>query len=338
MNNMLDIDIEKKLQAIDRALIELSPHEEECHLCPRECGVNRRKGEKGFCKTGVQAIISHAGLHFGEEPILSGYTDFLKNKHNQAEVQRGSGTIFFAGCNLKCLYCQNYQISWQQLGQSVSSEKLASEMLKLQAHGAWNINLVSPTHMILPILKALKTAYEQGLKLPVVYNSGGYEKAEIIKHLDGIIDIYLPDFKYFSCTLSKKLSHSPDYFQYASTAIKQMYYQLPSVILNNDGVAQKGLIIRHLLIPGNSSDSTKILEWIAQNLSTSIYLSIMSQYHPCFQAPPEIQMTVSPKEYKKVVAKAQNLGFDTLFIQPEPFARDEHLIPDFTQKKPFKWN
>jgi len=337
---MFDINIDKKLQAIDKALMKLSPHEEECRMCPKDCGVNRINGEKGFCQTGVQAIVSHTGLHFGEEPILSGHSNLLKNgfNRNRTAPLAGSGTIFFAGCNLKCLYCQNYQISWQQLGQSVSSEKLASAMLKLQEQGALNINLVSPTHMILPILKALKTAYGQGLKLPVVYNSGGYEKAEIIKHLDGIIDIYLPDFKYFSRTLSKKLSHSPDYFQYASTAIKEMFHQLPSVIFNNDGVAQKGLIIRHLVIPGNSSDSTKILEWIAQNLSTSLCLSIMSQYQPCFQAPPEIQMTLSPKEYRKVVAKAQSLSFETLFIQPEPFARDEHLIPDFTQKKPFKWN
>ncbi|MEA2005487.1 MAG: 4Fe-4S cluster-binding domain-containing protein, partial [Acidobacteriota bacterium] len=182
---MLDIDIEKKLQAIDKALKDLSPQEEECHICPRECGVNRRKGEKGFSQTGVQAIISHAGLHFGEEPILSGHSDLLKRKGFMHTASlAGSGTIFFAGCNLKCLYCQNYQISWQQLGQSMSSEKLASAMLKLQAQGALNINLVSPTHMILPILKALKTAYGQGLKLPVVYNSSGYEKAEIIKYFD----------------------------------------------------------------------------------------------------------------------------------------------------------
>jgi len=268
-------------------------------------------------------------LHFGEEPVLSG--------QGGAGKVGGSGTIFFAGCNLKCLFCQNYQLSWLNQGHPVSDEQLASFMLKLQAQGALNINLVSPTHVVIPILRALKIAYARGLTIPIVYNSNGYDSIEVIEELRGIIDIYLPDLKYVSSELSKKYSAAPDYFEQARLAIQEMYCQQPELILDNQDIAAQGLIIRHLILPGSSDDSMQIVDWIAQNLSTSVGLSLMSQYHPCFKAPSELQGEVSRREYQKVMARATAYNFSYLFLQPEPFLSDEHLLPDFHRQNPFRW-
>ncbi len=326
----------QKIEKIEAALEKLKAHELECKLCPRECGTNRRKGKKGFCQSGNTAALSHALLHFGEEPVLSGLEDSAKARI--ADQRAGSGTIFFSGCNLKCSFCQNYQLSWLNQGNTVSDEELAQMMLHLQEKGGLNINLVSPSHLVLPILRALRIAYLKGLRLPLVYNSNGYEKAEIIRALEGIIDIYLPDLKYHSPAVAEKFSNAPDYFERASLAIKEMYLQQPELILSEDEMAQAGLIIRHLVLPGQTEDSLAILEWVAKNLSTSVCLSLMSQYHPCFKAPPEIQRNITPEEYKEVLARAGELGFNSLFIQPEPFAQAEHLIPDFSLKDPFKWS
>jgi len=326
-----------KLKRIERALDNLSRFELECRLCPRECRANRQIGQKGICQSGSNAAISHALLHFGEEPVLSGLDNCAKGKGQSASQPSGSGTIFFAGCNLKCLFCQNYQLSWLNQGKIMTDEELAQKMLHLQEKGSLNINLVSPTHLVLPILRALKIAYSQGLGLPLIYNSNGYEKAEVIKNLEGIIDIYLPDLKYFSPEVAAKFSSAPDYFEQASQAIKEMYRQQPELILSEKGIAIKGLIVRHLILPRQTGDSLAILEWIAQNLSASVCLSLMSQYHPCFKAPEEIQRNLTPEEYHQVIARAEELGFETMFIQPEPFAQVEHLIPDFNLENPFKW-
>lgn len=331
------MNITDKLERIQHALDTLSVHETECRLCPRECGVNRKKEAKGFCQSGNQASVSHTLLHYGEEPVLSGHSRGNTEKTKIPGQLSGSGTIFFSGCNLKCLYCQNYQLSWLNHGEPIPDEELATRMLELQEKGALNINLVSPTHILLPILRALRIAYDQGLHLPVVYNSNAYEKAEVIKCLEGIIDIYLPDLKYFSPELSSRLSGAPDYFHHASQAIQEMYCQQPFLRLSEENVATQGLIIRHLVLPGQTADCSAVLEWIAHNISPYVCLSLMSQYHPCYNAPREINRVVSSGEYISVRAKAEELGFETMFLQPEPFAPEDHLFPDFNLESPFKW-
>jgi len=327
-----------KIERIEHALNSLSEFETDCQLCPRECRVNRKKDEKGICQTGRRSSLSHALLHYGEEPVLSGHRDWVKNKKQNRDSVPGSGTIFFTGCNLKCLFCQNFQLSWLNEGRTVSDEELASIMLDLQKKGALNINLVSPTHMVIPILRALRLACAEGLNLPLVWNSNGYEKADILKFLEGIIDIYLPDLKYFSPGVAGKFSGASNYFAFASRALQEMYCQQPALILDKKEIAQKGLIIRHLILPGQAEDSLAILEWAAKNLSLSVWLSLMSQYHPCFKAPLEIQRPLFQKEYEMVIDKAEKLGFENLFIQPETFRSDEHLVPDFNQPDPFKWS
>jgi putative pyruvate formate lyase activating enzyme len=319
----------RKLEAIDKALARLSPLESCCTLCPRNCRVDRSSGQVGICQTGNLARVSVGLLHYGEEPALSG--------RGTAAGSRGSGTIFFSGCNLKCLFCQNYQLSWLNEGDLQTDEQLAQLMLWLQAQGALNINLVSPTHVVLPILRALRIAYSQGLSIPLVWNSNGYESLEVIEQLRGIVDIYLPDLKYVSSELSKKYSGAPDYFEQARLALQEMYCQQPDLILDEQEIARSGLIIRHLVLPGHTADSIKVLEWIATNLSTSVGLSLMSQYHPCFKAPAELRREITAEEYRQVMNRALELGFEHLFLQPEPFEDDEHLVPDFRRKNPFRW-
>jgi len=328
----------RRLNKIEEALSHLTEHEKECRLCPRECGVDRKSGKTGFCQTADQASLSHAVLHFGEEPVLSGLHDCAKETDKISVDRSGSGTLFFSGCNLKCRFCQNYQISWLNQGEELDSDELASRMISLQNKGALNINLVSPAHILIPILKALQVAYIQGLHIPLVYNSNGYEKAEVIRHLEGIVDIFLPDFKYFSPKLSEALSQAPDYFLHASASIREMSRQMPHLACDDRDIAWKGLILRHLILPGQSEDSIKILEWMDQNLADGFALSLMSQYKPCHQAPPSFQRSLDVEEYNRVVEKALDCGFETLFIQPEPFTPGEHRIPDFDRENPFQWD
>jgi putative pyruvate formate lyase activating enzyme len=313
----------RKLDLVEKALASLSPLETSCTLCPRDCRVDRTKGAEGVCQTGRLASVSHALLHFGEEPVISG--------------KAGSGTIFFTGCNLKCLFCQNYQLSWLLEGGSVSDEELAALMLGLQAKGAHNINFVSPSHVVLPILRALRIALSEGLAIPLVWNSNGYDSLEVVRALEGIVDIYLPDLKYHSPAISKKYSAAGDYFVRASEAVREMALQQPALDLGPGGTARRGLVIRHLILPGAVEDTLVILKWIRETISPFIGLSLMSQYHPCFRAPNEIQRGVSEEEYRRSADKALALGFDHLFLQPEPFHPDEHLVPDFRKEKPFRW-
>jgi putative pyruvate formate lyase activating enzyme len=328
----------QKSYKIEEALQHLAKNETECKLCPRECGVDRKSGEIGFCQTADLACLSHSILHFGEEPVLSGLYDCANETEKSTVPRSGSGALFFSGCNLKCRFCQNYQISWLSQGEELVADKLAAQMIGLQKKGALNINLVSPTHILLPILKALQKAYAQGLRIPLVYNSNGYEKAEVIQHLDGIVDIYLPDCKYFSSQLSQTLSQASDYFLFASASIREMYRQMPTFVTDDQDIAQKGLIIRHLILPGQSEDSIKILEWLAQNCVDRIALSLMSQFKPCHQAPPSLQRFLEVEEYNRVVEKAIDCGFETMFIQPESFSSGEHRTPDFNRKNPFDWS
>lgn len=313
----------RKLELVEKALERLSPLESACTLCPRDCRVDRTADAAGVCRTGHFASVSHGLLHFGEEPVISGAA--------------GSGTIFFTGCNLKCLFCQNYQLSWLLEGDPITDEELAAMMLDLQAKGAHNINFVSPTHVVLPILRALRTALAGGLEIPLVWNSNGYDSLAVIQALEGIIDIYLPDLKYRSPEISKKYSAAADYFVKASEAVREMSLQQPVLDLGPGGTARRGLVVRHLILPGAVGDTLVILEWVREKLSPFIGLSLMSQYHPCFKAPGEIQRGVSQEEYRRAADKALTLGLDHLFLQPEPFRPDERLLPDFRKEKPFRW-
>jgi len=326
-----------KIPLIKKALQKLAPLEKCCALCPRNCRVDRTAGEKGVCQTGSRASVSHALLHFGEEPVLSGTANARDRGCGEAGGGSGSGTIFFSGCNLKCLFCQNYQLSWLLEGAEVTDEELAEMMLNLQAQGALNINFVSPTHVVLPILRALRIACAQGLCLPLVWNSNGYDSLDVVRALDGIVDIYLPDLKYHSPAISKKYSGAADYFEHASEALREMSVQQPVLETGPDGAARRGVIVRHLVLPGSAADSLFILRWMSENLSPYIGLSLMSQYRPCFKAPEEIQRPLTPAEYKPAADLAVELGFAQLFLQPEPFQPDEHLVPDFRKKKPFRW-
>ena len=324
-----------KLKKIQYALDALGEHERCCRLCPRECGVNRKKGERGYCQAGNRASLSHALLHLGEEPILSGHQDC--RIESRKDAKHGSGTIFFTGCHLKCVFCQNHQLSWQNKGTPIADEELAVLMLDLQARGALNINFVSPSHLLLPLLRALQIAFEQGLHLPLVYNCSGYEKAKIIRELDGIIDVYLPDFKYSSAEVSLKYSGVDDYFFHASAALREMVRQRPALIVNSQQAATEGVLIRHLVLPGQVEDSLAILEWIDDHISAKVGLSLMSQYQPCYKAPPELQRRISSAEYARVLAKAEELQSEMVFVQPGPLSPEDSLVPDFDKKSPFNW-
>ena len=287
----------------------------KCYLCPRNCGVDRSK-QKGICGSGDKVIISYSMMHHFEEPIISG----------EPCDTRGSGTIFFGGCNMKCVYCQNYDLSHHVKGEEVSVLRLAYLMEMLEKQGAYNINLVTPTHFADKIIEALKIYKPQ---IPIVWNTSGYEKPEIIESLKGYVDIFLTDLKYYDSKLSEKLSKAPNYFEYATKSILKMREVVGEDVLES-GMMKKGLIIRHLVLPNNSSDSVKILEWVAKNLGQNTIVSIMNQYVPFFKAKEmnEMNRTVSVIEYKRVVQKALDLGLNNAFIQEDSSA-DEIFVPPF---------
>ncbi|MBN1226833.1 MAG: radical SAM protein [Deltaproteobacteria bacterium] len=329
--------MDKKIDLIDKALNDLEENLFSCNLCPRKCHVNRGKGEIGACGVGALPIVSSYNLHFGEEPCLSGYYDYSENKKTQSSLC-GSGTVFFSGCNLRCVYCQNYQISWHINGSIFSVDDLASAFLSLQKRKSLNINLVTPTHVIIPILKALKRSFEHGLSIPLVYNTSAYDSYETISKLNGIVDIYLPDFKYFNNNTSLRLSNAPDYPEKAADAIKEMYRQVGNLEIDDEGNAKKGLLIRHLVLPNHVDESCRILEWIAKNLLNDVSLSIMSQYYPCYKAPEDINRRIFAEEYATVLKKAEKLGFENVYTQPAPFQSKDHFIPDFESDDVFPWN
>ena len=274
--------IEKRIDAAYRLL-------SSCRLCPRRCEVDRTKGEVGYCKSGLDVRISSSNLHFGEEPPISGF--------------RGSGTVFFTGCNLGCIYCQNYPISHLRHGNDVSVAELASILLKLQQEGAHNINLVTPTHFSPQIMNALLTAYKSGLYIPIVYNCGGYEPVEMLRLWDGIIDIYMPDMKYSDPAMSKKFSGAPDYPDKNKAAVKEMYRQVGDLMIDNDGIAKKGLLIRHLVLPEDVAGSQSILKFIAEQLSKNTYISLMRQYFPAYMAISDkiINRRITEEEYNEAM-------------------------------------
>jgi len=266
-----------------------------CRLCPRECNINRLEKSNGFCEMGKNPVISSYNLHFGEEAPLVG--------------REGSGTIFFTSCNLACVYCQNYDISHLKQGKEVSMEKLAMMMTELQDRGANNINFVSPTIWVPQIIEALIMARDQGLNIPLVYNSGGYDNVKTLKLLDGMIDIYMPDFKYSDSGLAKKYSEVDNYFSVAKEAIKEMHRQTGDLIINKHDLAEKGLLVRHLILPNNIAGTEKVMEFLAL-ISKDTYINIMDQYRPAYKASKyqELNRGITQKEYKKAIEIAKEKG------------------------------
>ena len=295
-----------------------------CECCPRKCGVNRLEGRTGFCRIGADAMISYAGLHFGEEPPISG--------------TRGSGTIFFAGCNLRCVFCQNHQISQDfQPGQMtvLTTDGLAAEMLRLAEAGAHNINLVSPSHVVFQAADAIVAARDKGLAIPIVYNSNGYDSVDALRQIRGLVDIYLPDIKYLSNDLARRYSAADDYAEVIPGVLREMLDQVGHLELDDDGIARRGLLVRHLVLPGCVDNSRRCLAFLAQ-LSPAIHVSIMSQYSPQHRAAryPEINRTLTIREYDEVTDYAIELGLENAFIQ-ELDSRDRYL-PDFDLDRPFE--
>lgn len=283
---------------------------EFCTLCPRRCGKNRLKDEKGICQAGKEIMVSSYGPHFGEEEPLVGSLNLIVPGLGGLTRYGGSGTIFLTHCNLRCIYCQNYDISHLGVGTVVTPEVVAQMMLELQSRGCYNINLVTPTHYIPQLVLAIKKAIQRGLKIPLVYNCGGYEEIETLKLLDGIIDIYMPDIKYGSEESGKKYSQVSDYFSKCKEAVKEMHRQVGDLQLDEKGIAYRGLIIRHLVLPNRLADSEKVLKFIAKEISPDSYVNIMDQYRPMYKAGnfPEINRSITRDEFKEVVLLAKDLG------------------------------
>lgn len=284
-----------------------------CELCPRRCGVNRNKGELGFCKAGAKMVIGGYHLHLWEEPIITG--------------EKGSGTIFFSYCNLKCVYCQNYDISLENRGEEITIERLADICLELEKMGASNINLVTPTHYIPLIREGLILAKKRGLKVPIVYNTSLYETVEALKLMDGIVDIYLPDFKYFDDSLGK-YSKVRDYFKYASLALDEMYRQVGKPVYDGDTL-KKGVIVRHLLLPGHVEDSKRVIKYLYDKYHDDIILSIMNQYTVVKKTEyAELNRRVTKNEYDELIDYAYEIGVREAFTQEEE-SQSESFIPNF---------
>lgn len=267
---------------------------EHCDICPRRCGVNRADGEVGFCRTGRLAKVNSAGPHYGEEPPLVGY--------------HGSGTIFFAGCNLACVFCQNYEISQLDMGVKVTAERLAGIMMHLQLTGCHNVNFVTPTHVVPQILEALVIACDMGLSIPLVYNSGGYDSVETLRLLDGIVDIYMPDAKYGSDEMAIRYSNAPGYVDVMKAAIMEMHRQVGDLVIEN-GIAVRGLLVRHLVLPNNLAGTEEVVRFISE-LSKNTYINIMDQYRPEYKADQynELSRCITLSEYREALRLARAAG------------------------------
>lgn len=294
------------------------PELADCTLCPRECHIDRNAGNIGYCGQTARLMAARAALHFWEEPCLSG--------------TNGSGAVFFSGCSLRCVYCQNHEIAQGDSGKEITVSRLSDIFLELQEKQAHNINLVTPTHFIPQIISALETAKRQGLSIPVVYNTSAYEKTDTLRCLDGLIDIYLPDLKYYDPALSAQYSQAPDYFKTASLAIAEMVRQTGSPVFTagEDSLMQRGVIVRHLLLPGCGKDSREILRYLYETYKNDIYVSIMNQYTPLSHVReiPALYRRVSKHSYDRIVDYAISLGIEQAFIQ-EGAAASESFIPAF---------
>jgi putative pyruvate formate lyase activating enzyme len=281
---------------IDRA-VELM---RDCSLCPRECHVDRLSGELGFCRTGEKARVASLHAHFGEESPLVG--------------TGGSGTIFFRSCNLLCYFCQNYDISHDAGGGEVGPKDLADMMLSLQQRGCHNINFVTPSHVVPQILKGLLIAIERGLKVPLVYNTGGYDKVETLNILEDVFDIYMPDFKFWEARWSEKFCKAPDYRKIATAAIKEMHRQVGDLLIDESGIAEKGLLVRHLVMPNDVANTKEVMIFLADKISEDTYVNVMDQYHPCGKATldPAINRRLTRKEYVEAVRQTREAGLHRL--------------------------
>ena len=289
---------------------------ERCELCPRRCGANRLAGKNGFCGGGKEVKVARAALHFWEEPCISG--------------EEGSGTVFFSGCTMRCVFCQNREISRGEAGKLVSIERLAEIFLELQGKGANNINLVTPMHYAPQITAALDIARKNGLHLPIVWNTGGWELPESVEAVKNYSDIWLTDFKYFDNSLAEKFSNAKNYFENASASLKKMLEQTGEPVFDDDGMMKKGIIVRHLVLPGHTDDSKKVLRWLWENFGDKIWISIMNQYTPlCSEEKfPELSRKVTDEEYDEVVDFAVSLGIENAFVQ-DGEAVSESFIPPF---------
>ena len=269
---------------------------EKCYMCPRVCGARRLEGEKGECGVGKYAIVSSFGPHHGEERVLRGWN--------------GSGTVFFAGCNMRCVYCQNWEISQLRLGEEVPPETLARVFLKIQEMGCHNLNLVTPSHVVAQILRGLLIAIERGFRLPIVYNTSGYDSVATLRLLNGVVDIYMPDLKYGDSKTAEKYSGVKNYWEVATRAIKEMHRQVGDLIIGSDGLAKRGLLIRHLILPNGIANSKRVLEFIAREISVHSWVNIMDQYYPAYKALqyPELSRRITFREYREVVDYARSLG------------------------------
>lgn len=292
-------------------------HMEECRLCPRNCKVNRNKGQTGYCGASEELVVARAALHMWEEPCISGTS--------------GSGAVFFSGCPMRCKFCQNYQIAASKRGKAISIERMAQIFLELQEKGAANINLVTPTHYTPHIIEALDIARDNGLHLPIVYNTSGYEKPETLKTLEGYVDIYLPDFKYMDNVLATEYSNAPDYLEYAKKALKEMVRQTGTLKMDErTGMALSGVIVRHLVLPGHVKNSKAVLRYLYETYGNHIYISIMNQYTPMPQVREykNLSRKVTKREYEKVMEYALELGIECGFFQEGDVA-EESFIPEF---------
>ncbi len=289
---------------------------ESCRLCPRNCGVNRLKGELGYCGAGAGVKVARAALHHWEEPCISG--------------EAGSGTVFFSNCSLRCVFCQNNDISQCSVGKEISIERLAEIFIELQDKGALNINLVTPTHYVPLIIEAIKLAKDKGLSLPILYNCSGYENVETIKLLKGYIDVYLPDLKYFNSKYSVKYSNAANYFDFASKAVREMLDQVGKPVFDDRGIIQKGVIVRHMMLPGLLFDSKKIIDFVYKNFGHDVFISIMNQYTPNYKSSlyPEIDRPLRKDHYEALIDYALELGVKNGFIQEEGTA-SKVFIPPF---------
>ena len=281
---------------IDRA-VELMG---DCSLCPRECHIDRLSGEYGFCRTGAKARVASLHAHFGEESPLVG--------------TGGSGTIFFMSCNLLCYFCQNYDISHDAGGGEVGPKDLADMMLSLQRRGCHNINFVTPSHVVPQILQGLLSAIERGLKVPLVYNTGGYDKVETLEILEDVFDIYMPDLKFWDARWSEKFCRAPDYRKIATAAIKEMHRQVGDLLIDESGIAEKGLLVRHLVMPNDVANTKEVMTFLADKISEDTYVNVMDQYHPCGKATldPAINRRLTRKEYVEAVRISREAGLHRL--------------------------
>ena len=281
---------------VDEALSRLT----HCELCPRECGVDRTKGEKGFCRTGRYAVVSSYNPHFGEESPLVG--------------TGGSGTIFFTHCNLLCVFCQNYEISHQGMGDEVGPQILGRMMVQLQNWGCHNVNFVTPSHVVPQILEALPVAIELGLRVPLVYNTGGYDKVETLRLLEDVFDIYMPDIKFMDPQVAKRFCKAPDYPEVVREAVKEMHRQVGDLLVDERGIAYRGLLVRHLVMPHGLAQTPQVMKYLADEISPNTYVNIMDQWRPCGEAHlhPDLSRRISRQEYEEALEAARSVGLHRL--------------------------